>query len=88
MPKKVVLRSCTVCRNKIEKKDLLRIVRSPEGEISLDLQGKKPGRGAYLCANQSCIEKAKQSKRLDTVLEVKIPDEIFDTALEIVLNGK
>ena len=73
--KKIPLRMCTGCMEMKPKKELIRIVKSPEGEVSVDLTGKKSGRGAYLCPNAMCLKKAK--KRLESSLECKIPDELF-----------
>lgn len=60
------------------KKELIRIVKSPEGEISLDLTGKKNGRGAYICHSVECFRKVRKSKRLEKEFECKIPDEVYD----------
>ena len=60
------------------KKELIRIVKSPEGEISLDLTGKKNGRGAYICHSVECFKKVRKSKRLEKEFECKIPEEVYD----------
>ena len=78
MPKKIPLRQCLGCREMKPKKELIRVVRSPEGEISLDFKGKKPGRGAYLCPDPECLKKAMKSKALDRSLETQIPQEVYD----------
>ena len=78
MEKKVPLRKCLGCDEMIGKKGLLRIVRSKEGEISLDLTGKKSGRGAYICRDLQCFEKARKRKSLERSLKCKIPDEVYD----------
>lgn len=78
MEKKVPLRKCLGCDEMIGKKGLLRIVRSKEGEISLDLTGKKSGRGAYICKDPQCFEKARKRKALERSLKCKIPDEVYD----------
>lgn len=75
--KKVPMRMCTGCGEMKPKKELVRVVRSSEGEISLDKTGKKPGRGAYLCKNPECFQKAKKAKRLERAFGCSIPDEIF-----------
>ena len=80
--KKIPMRSCVVSHEKCEKKDLLRIVRTPEKEIIIDETGKANGRGAYLKKNEEVIKKAKQTKVLEKVLEVSIPDSIYDEMLE------
>ena len=76
--KKVPERRCVGCGEKREKKELVRVVRSPEGEISLDLTGKKSGRGAYICNNLACLKKARKSKRIEQNLETVIPDELYE----------
>ena len=86
--KKLVLRTCVLTRETLEKKDLLRIVRSKEGVVSVDLTGKANGRGAYLKKDASVIEKARQTKILDKKLEVKVPDEIYTQLLEIANESK
>ena len=60
------------------KKELVRIVRAPDGEISVDLTGKKSGRGAYICHDVRCLKKARKSRRIDRSLECQIPDEVYD----------
>lgn len=80
--KKIPMRSCVVSHEKCEKKDLLRIVRTPEKEVIIDETGKANGRGAYLKKNEEVIKKAKQTKVLEKVLEVSIPDSIYDEMLE------
>ena len=85
--KKTPERRCTGCGERFPKPQLTRVVRSPEGEISLDATGKKPGRGAYLCKNPACLKKARKSRRLEQNLAVQIPDEIYDM-LEGELTGE
>ena len=75
--RKIPLRRCTGCNESKPKKELVRVVRSPEGEISVDLVGKKPGRGAYLCPNPACLAKARKAKRLERALEAQIPPEVY-----------
>jgi len=77
--KKTPLRQCLGCSEHFEKKQLLRVVRSPEGEISLDFSGKKSGRGAYICKSKKCFIKARKSKKLERALGCTIPDEVYDT---------
>jgi hypothetical protein len=76
--KKIPMRMCTGCMEMKPKKELVRVVRSKEGEVSLDLTGKKPGRGAYVCRNRECLEKAFKTKRLDRNLEVSLSEEIHE----------
>ena len=84
--KKIPQRQCVGCRVMKEKKTLLRVVRSPEGEISLDFRGKKPGRGAYVCHDPACLRKARKSRALERALETAIPAEVYD-AMEAELRG-
>ena len=76
MPKKIPMRQCLGCREMKPKRELLRVVRSPEGEVSLDTRGKKPGRGAYVCPNADCLKKAVKTRALSRALETEIPDEV------------
>lgn len=77
MQKKIPQRQCMGCRERKAKKELIRVVRSPEGEVSLDFHGKKNGRGAYICPQMDCLKKAIRSKSLERSLEVPIPEEIY-----------
>lgn len=76
--RKIPLRKCTGCGEMKPKKELVRVVKSPENEIFLDLTGKKNGRGAYICRNADCLKKAQKSKRIERSFECAIPDEIFE----------
>lgn len=76
--KKIPERQCLGCNEHKPKKELLRVVRTPEGEILLDFTGKKSGRGAYICRNVGCLKKARKSKRIDRSLNVTIPEEVYD----------
>lgn len=78
MQKKIPQRQCMGCRERKAKRELIRVVRSPEGVVSLDFSGKAPGRGAYLCPNGECLKKAIRSKALDRSLEVQIPEEVYE----------
>lgn len=86
--KKIPQRKCVGCNEMKDKKSLLRIVRSPEGEISLDLTGKKNGRGAYVCPDKDCITKAVKEKRLERALEKAISDEVYEKLLEDFDHGQ
>ena len=77
-PKKIPQRQCVGCRTMKNKKDLIRVVKSPEGEISLDLTGKKPGRGAYICPKTACMNKARKAKRLENAFGTQIPPEVYE----------
>jgi uncharacterized protein len=75
--KKVPMRMCTGCGEMKPKKELVRIVKNAAGEISLDVTGKKPGRGAYICRDPQCFKKAKKAKRLERAFGCAVPDEVF-----------
>lgn len=77
-PRKVPIRRCTGCGEGKPKKELVRIVRNQEGEISLDLTGKKPGRGAYICANAACLAKARKARRLENAFGTQIPPQVYE----------
>jgi len=79
--KKIPERKCVGCQNSFPKKDLIRVVRSPEGVISIDFTGKKSGRGAYICPKSACFKKARKQGRIAKSLEVAISDELYE-ALE------
>lgn len=76
--KKIPMRRCCGCNEQKPKKELIRVVRSADGEISLDLTGKASGRGAYICNNLECLKKARKSRRIDRTFEITIPDGIYD----------
>lgn len=78
--KKIPMRTCVITKEKLEKKDLLRIVRTPEGNIIVDITGKANGRGAYLKKDIEVIEKASKSKILNNILNVEVPLEIYEEA--------
>jgi predicted RNA-binding protein YlxR (DUF448 family) len=84
--KKIPMRMCTGCMEMKPKRELVRVVRSKEGEVSIDLIGKKPGRGAYICRNNECLEKAFKTKRLDRNLEVTLNDEIYSKLKDEINN--
>lgn len=81
-------RMCVGCREFQDKKQLMRIVRSPEGEISIDPTGKKNGRGAYLCFDEACLQKAIKSKSLEKALKHKMPEEILQIIREQIAGDK
>ena len=76
--RRVPLRMCTGCGEMKPKKELVRVVRSKEGEISLDLTGKKAGRGAYVCPSADCLKKARKARRIERSFQCRIPDEVYD----------
>lgn len=77
MPKKIPLRQCVGCREMKPKPELIRVVKSPEGEVSLDFKGKKPGRGAYVCPDPECLKKARKSRALERAFSASLPDEVY-----------
>ncbi len=84
--KKIPQRQCLGCNEHKPKAELLRVLRTPEGEIVLDFTGKRSGRGAYICKSVSCLSKARKSHRIERNLECPIPDEVYDR-LERELTG-
>lgn len=86
-PKKIPLRMCLGCGEMKSKKELIRVVKSAEGEISLDLTGKKAGRGAYVCNSLSCLKKARKARRLEKAFSCQISEEIYD-AMEKELDNE
>ncbi len=96
--KKIPTRKCTGCGEMKPKRELVRVVKAPDtkdengeiisaGEVSLDLTGKKPGRGAYVCRSRECLNKAIKARRLERAFSQAIPQEIFDKMLEEIENG-
>lgn len=86
-PKKIPQRQCVGCRTMREKRELIRVVRSPEGDISLDFRGKKPGRGAYLCPDPACLARAKKSRALERAFETPIPPEVYEALEKEMVSG-
>ena len=86
--KKIPLRKCTGCQEMKSKKELVRIVRSEEGQFFLDATGKKPGRGAYICKNVECFEKAQKSKGLERSFKSPVPKEVYESLKEELVNGE
>ena len=86
MPKKIPLRQCLGCREMKPKRDLIRVVRAPDGTITLDFHGKKPGRGAYLCPQPECLKRARKAKALERAFSAQIPPEIYER-LESQMEG-
>ncbi len=78
MEKKIPMRQCLGCREMKPKRELIRVVRSPEGEISLDFRGKASGRGAYVCRDASCLKKAMKARALERAFSVQIPSDIYE----------
>ncbi len=84
--KKIPQRQCVGCRQRKAKTSLLRGVKSPEGQVSLDFGGKKPGRGAYVCHDVECLKRARKTRALERAFEAQIPPEVYD-AMEAELRG-
>lgn len=80
--RKVPMRKCTGCQEMKNKKELVRIVHSQEGTFSLDFTGKAPGRGAYICPNAACLEKAQKSKGLERSFKGAVPKEVYESLRE------
>ncbi len=85
--KKVPVRMCTGCGQHLPKKELVRVVRSKEGVLSVDLTGRMAGRGAYVCHNVDCLRKARKARRLERAFECRIPDEVYDRLEEEISQG-
>ena len=85
--KKVPVRRCVGCGEHLPKSELVRVLRTPEGEVILDLTGKKSGRGAYICKKAACFKKARKSKRIETSLECAIPETVYDRMEEEISHG-
>lgn len=81
MNRKIPMRQCTGCREMKPKKELIRVVRSPDGDISIDFKGKKSGRGAYVCPDVQCLKRALKTHAFERAFDVKLPDEIYDSLL-------
>ncbi len=86
--KKQPERQCMGCNEHRPKRELLRVVRTPEGKVELDFTGKKNGRGTYICPNPACLKKVERSKRLERILEVAIPDEVYAALREELENAE
>lgn len=86
--KKVPVRMCSGCGQHFPKKELVRVVRSAEGELSVDLTGRKPGRGAYLCPKVDCLKKARKARRLERSLDCQIPDEVYQKLEEEISRSE
>ena len=85
MPKKIPLRQCLGCREMKPKMELIRVVRSPEGAVSLDFKGKLPGRGAYVCPSSECLARVRKSRALERAFSAQLPTEVYE-ALELQMK--
>ena len=86
MNKKVPERTCMACNNQMPKKDLLRIVKSKDGVIDVDLTGKKSGRGAYICKNEKCLNKIIKTKRLEKIFEMQINSDFYESIRGVICD--
>ena len=87
MQKKIPMRQCRGCREMKPKRELIRVVRSPEGNISLDFRGKASGRGAYICPDPNCLKKAVKARALERAFSAQIPPEIYEKLNEEMEAG-
>ncbi len=86
--KKVPLRMCVGCGEMFDKRTLVRVVKSREGEVSLDLTGKKAGRGAYVCKNLECLKKARKKRAFERAFQMQISEEVFNNMEEEMINAE
>lgn len=86
--KRIPTRRCTGCGEHFPKNTLIRVLRTPDGEVLLDLTGKKSGRGAYICKNPACLKKARKSRRIETSLDCHISDELYEKMEEELKVGQ
>ena len=86
--KKIPMRQCLGCREHKPKKDLIRVVRSPEGTISLDFRGKASGRGAYVCPQADCLKKAIRARAIERALDCAIPQEVYEALQQQMEAGE
>ena len=85
--KKIPVRRCVGCGEHLPKAELVRVLRTPDAEVVLDLTGKKSGRGAYICKKAACFKKARKSRRFETSLECSIPEAVYDRMEEEISHG-
>lgn len=85
-PKKIPVRRCTGCGEHYPKIELIRVLRQPDGEIILDVTGKKSGRGAYICKSPECLKKARKQRRIESALECAVPDEVYESLIKELSN--
>ncbi len=86
--KKIPMRQCLGCNEHKPKRELIRLVRTPEDEVVADMTGKKNGRGAYLCPAESCLQRVRKSKRAEKVLECSIPEEVYESIAQSLAKGE
>jgi len=88
MQKKIPMRQCVGCREMKSKRELIRVVRSPEGDVNIDFKGKAPGRGAYLCPDDACLKKAVKARALEKAFSIQIPPEVYEKLTEQMEAGE
>ena len=86
--KNIPQRTCMGCNSKKDKKDLIRIVKNKNNEISIDKTGKQDGRGAYICNDEQCLEKAIKTKRIERTLGIKLSEEVYSNLKKIINGGE
>lgn len=86
--KKIPMRMCTGCMQMFDKRELVRVVKSPDGEVSLDLTGKKSGRGAYVCKNIDCFNKARKKRAFERAFNIQISDSVYEKMEEEIKNDE
>ena len=86
--KKTASRQCTGCGEKKDKKELIRVIKTPEGDITVDFTGKKNGRGAYICDDIKCLEKAIKTKRLERIFETNIDNKLYENIRGVIIERK
>ena len=86
--KKIPLRMCVGCNEMYDKRTLVRVVKSPEGEVSLDLSGKKSGRGAYVCNNLECLKKARRKKAFERAFQMQVDEDVYNKMEEEMDDAK
>ncbi|NMB02666.1 MAG: YlxR family protein [Firmicutes bacterium] len=84
--KHVPMRTCVGCRTAAPKRDLIRVVRSPEGEVNLDLTGKRPGRGVYICSREECLDQAIKTRQLERALQTTIDEQVVSALKKVLLD--
>lgn len=84
--RKIPVRMCIACREGKPKRDLIRVVKNKEGQVSVDITGKAQGRGAYLCPSLECLDKAKKTKALSRALEIDMTQEMYDEIKRVILR--
>ncbi|MBO4953746.1 MAG: YlxR family protein [Clostridia bacterium] len=87
-PRKIPMRMCIGCGEMKPKKELVRVVKDKEGNVSMDLTGKKAGRGAYVCPHLECLEKAQKSNRLERAFSQRISDEVYESLKKEIANAE